>query len=132
LWLIDGNNVYGSRPDGWWNNRTRAASRLTEAVARWCVTHDGDVVLVFDPPVASETMILAGGNLEVVEAPRRGRDAADDELVRRAELALSTEPELEGEQLVVRVVTSDKGLKRRLDPRVQTASVGEFRRLVDY
>jgi len=40
-------------------------------VARWCVTHDDDVVLVFDPPVASETMILAGGNLEVVEAPRR-------------------------------------------------------------
>ena len=23
-WVVDGNNVFGSRPDGWWNDRTAA------------------------------------------------------------------------------------------------------------
>ncbi len=125
-WLVDGNNVFGSRPDGWWNNRTRAAERLTEAVARWCRGHRDAVVLVFDPPVAASVLELAGGNLAVEAAPRRGRDAADHHLVALAEAAV-----LDGHPDVV-VVSSDKGLIRRLPAGVARMGVGQFRALVDY
>jgi len=36
-WLVDGMNVIGSRPDGWWRDRTAAMRRLTgdlDALAR--------------------------------------------------------------------------------------------------
>ena len=129
-WLVDGNNVFGSKPDGWWNNRTRAAERLTEAVARWCLGHDDTVVLVFDPPVAPSVLELAGGNLAVQAAPRRGRDAADHHLVALAEAA--TAPSEDGEPPAVVVVSSDKGLIRRLPDGVARMGVGEFRQIVGY
>ena len=41
---------------------------------------------VFDAPVdPADRRAGAGGNLAVVEAPRRGRDAADDEIARLAD-----------------------------------------------
>jgi len=125
-WLVDGNNVFGSRPDGWWNNRTRAAENLTESVARWCRGHDDTVVLVFDPPVAFSVLQLAGGNLAVEAAPRRGRDAADHHLVALAEAAVLDD----GTDVVV--VSSDKGLIRRLPPGAARMGVGQFRSLVGY
>ena len=79
-WVIDGNNVFGSRPDGWWNDRPAAQARFTQRVAEWCRTHDDEVVLVFDPPVDPATAQLGGGNLRIVEARRRGLDAADHEI----------------------------------------------------
>ena len=80
-WIIDGNNVFGSRPDGWWNDRDGAANRFAQQVAEWCRTHGDDVTIVFDAPVSQATLDVAGGNLEIVEAPRRGRNAADDHIV---------------------------------------------------
>lgn len=133
-WLVDGNNVFGSKPDGWWNNRTRAAERLTEAVARWCLGHDDTVVLVFDPPVAPSVLELAGGNLAVQAAPRRGRDAADHHLVALAEAAVAGDGADADTDLPVGVVvvSSDKGLIRRLPDGVARMGVGEFRQLVGY
>ena len=32
-WLIDGNNVMGSRPDGWWRDRAGAAPALVAELA---------------------------------------------------------------------------------------------------
>jgi hypothetical protein len=32
-WIVDGNNVMGSRPDGWWRDRDGAARRLAAEVA---------------------------------------------------------------------------------------------------
>ena len=83
-WLVDGNNVFGSRADGWWNDRAAAQARFTQRVAEWCRAHDDTVFVVFDAPVDPVTAGSAGGNLVVVEAPRRGRDAADDEIARIA------------------------------------------------
>jgi predicted RNA-binding protein with PIN domain len=123
--LIDGNNVFGSRPDGWWNDREAAATRFAQRVAEWCRGHGDEVVLVFDAPVADATRRLAGGNLAVVEAPRRGRDAADDLVV---ELAESAAVRAE----VVRVVTSDRGLRRRLPATVDVWGAGRFRELIGY
>ena len=48
MWVIDGNNVMGAVPDGWWNEPLGAAERLTGQIARWCRTHDEEVTVVFD------------------------------------------------------------------------------------
>lgn len=121
-WLVDGNNVFGSRPDGWWNDRDAAAGRFTQRVAEWCRTHDDDVVIVFDAPVAAATEALGGGNLSIVEAQRRGRDAADDHIVELSDAA----------DVPLRVVTSDRGLRRRLPDGVEIWGVGRFRDLIRY
>lgn len=126
IWIIDGNNVFGSRPDGWWNDRDAASRRFAQRVAEWCRTHDDDVTLVFDGPVPAATLELAGGNLAIVEAPRRGRDAADDHIV---DLAL-LQPAMEMTELTV--VTSDKGLRERLPTSVATVGSGRFREMVGY
>jgi predicted RNA-binding protein with PIN domain len=122
-WVIDGNNVFGSRPDGWWNDRDAAARRFAQSVAEWCRTHGDDVVLVFDAPLAPATSELAGGNLTIVESRRRGRDAADDRIV---ELVAELDPELE-----VQVVTSDRGLRARLPDRVHVVGAGRFLSLLE-
>jgi len=46
--LVDGTNVMGSRPDGWWRDRPAAQRRLVQALGRL----DEPVVAVFDgkPP----------------------------------------------------------------------------------
>lgn len=126
-WVIDGNNVFGSRPDGWWNDRPAAQRRFAQRVAEWCRTHDDDVTLVFDAPVDAETAMLGGGNLSIVEATRRGRDAADDEIVDLVtELVAAT---IDAE---IRVVTSDRRLGGRIPAGVDVVGVGVFRGLVRY
>lgn len=122
-WLIDGNNTFGSRPDGWWNDRPAAMERFTQAVGEWCRTHRDEVIVVFDPPVPDGVAALAGGNLTVIEARRRGRDAADDMIV---ELIIDRV----AADLVV--VTSDKGLRARLPSQVEVRGVGAFRDAIGY
>ena len=123
-WVIDGNNVFGSRPDGWWNDRTGAAGRLAQRVAEWCRTHDDRVTLVFDAPVDGATLELAGGNLAIELAKRRGRNAADDRIV---ELVGAFEGVEEG----LLVVTSDNGLRRRLEGRASVLGAGRFLERLD-
>lgn len=101
-WLIDGMNVIGSRPDGWWKDRDAAMLRLVDLLERWAAAEGEDVVVVFErkpsPPIRSTV-------IEVAHAPRPKRDAADDEIMRR----LRNEPRPE----LVRVVTSDRWLAAR-------------------
>jgi len=98
-WYIDGMNVIGTRPDGWWRDRDAAMLHLVDLLERWAAAEGEDVVVVFErkpsPPIRSTV-------IEVAHAPRPRRDAADDEIVRR--LALEPAPAL------VRVVTSDRWL----------------------
>ncbi|MDJ0770046.1 MAG: hypothetical protein QNJ12_14690 [Ilumatobacter sp.] len=124
-WIIDGNNVYGSRPDGWWNDRSAAATRFTQRVAVWCRAHADEVTIVFDAPVDDTTLELGGGNLAVVEAPRRGRDAADDHIVELAAARLGTDESLT-------VVTSDRGLRARLPESIHVVGAGRFRSMIGY
>ena len=76
--VVDGMNVIGSRPDGWWRDRDAAArrllARLQHAVSR---SHDA-LTLVLDgrPPADVPEGVHVG--VEVRYARRRGRDAADD------------------------------------------------------
>ncbi|MCY4625688.1 MAG: hypothetical protein OXC99_11910, partial [Chloroflexi bacterium] len=46
--FVDGNNVMGSRPDGWWRDRTGAARRLIEQVAELARANGGHWTVVFD------------------------------------------------------------------------------------
>jgi predicted RNA-binding protein with PIN domain len=103
-WLVDASNVIGSRPDGWWRDRAGARDRLLDALRRFAAGSGDEVVVVLD----SGPSALAGRNgpMEVAIAPRRGRDAADDEIVAR--LSRDADPGS------VTVVTSDGGLAARV------------------
>lgn len=98
-WYVDGMNVIGTRPDGWWRDRDAAMARLVDRLERWAAAEGEDVVVVFErrpsPPIRSTV-------IEIAHAPRPRRDAADDEIVRR----LRSEPQISQ----VRVVTSDRWL----------------------
>ena len=99
LWLIDGMNVIGTRPDGWWRDRDAAMLRLVDMLERWAAAEGEDVAVVFErkpsPPIRSTV-------IQVLHAPRPKANAADDEIVR----LLRTQANPSG----VRVVTSDRWL----------------------
>jgi predicted RNA-binding protein with PIN domain len=102
-WLVDGMNVIGTRPDQWWRDRDAAMLALVDELERWAANTGEDVTVVFErppsPPIRSTV-------IEVTHAPRRKRDAADDEIVRR----VRADPE----PTQMRVVTSDRGLSERV------------------
>ena len=114
--------MFGSRPDGWWNDRDAAAARLAQAIAEWCRTHADDVTVVFDAPLSEACVQLAGGNLTIVESERRGRNAADDTIVRLADADDAGEST---------VVTSDRGLRGRLPDGTRIVGAGSFLSTID-
>ena len=122
-WLVDGMNLIGSRPDRWWNDPDRAVRRLIGELDRYAAATGDDVTAVFDrrpPDVAPGRH----GAVEVAFASRRGRNAADDEIV--AMVAGDADP------ATARVVTSDRRLAERvrgLGARVEGSS--RFRRRID-
>lgn len=118
-WLVDGNNVMGARPDGWWRDRAAAAIRLAEQVRSWAHTHPDPVTLFFDgAPVPILAAWPESAAFQVVFASRSGPDAADDDIVAWAS-------RLPGE---VRVVSSDRGLRARLPEAVAVEGAGGFLR----
>lgn len=98
-WIVDGMNVIGTRPDGWWRDRHAAMVRLVDALERWSAAEGEDVTVVFErPPVPA----IRSSLVDVTHAPRAKRDAADDEIVRLVRAA--AQPGL------MHVVTSDRVL----------------------
>lgn len=95
-YLVDGMNVIGTRPDGWWKDRDAAMARLVDRLERWSATTGNDVTVVFErrpnPPLSSPVV-------EVAHAPKPRPNSADDEIVRR----VRADPNPSS----VRVVTSD-------------------------
>jgi len=116
-WLVDGMNLIGSRPDGWWRDRPRAMRELVEELRRL----GEPVTVVFD---GRPFELVDAGGVEVLFASRRGRNAADDDI---AELvAQADEPEQ------WRVVTSDRELSERVRAcGGQVVGTGAFRRRLD-
>jgi hypothetical protein len=119
--IVDGANVVGSRPDGWWRDRAGAARRLYEGLTAAFGVPEGDdggaerparVVLVLEGaaragvpagstmPAAGDGATPAGGVLVVVHAAGSG----DDAIVEQASIA----------RRPVLVVTADRALRARL------------------
>jgi predicted RNA-binding protein with PIN domain len=98
-------NLIGSRPDGWWKDPHGAVRRLIAELDRYGTITGEEVTAVFD---VHPSDVAAGPHGAVVVAfpSRRGRDAADDEIVR----LVSEDPEPSS----ITVVTSDDLLAQRV------------------
>jgi hypothetical protein len=100
--VVDGANVVGSRPDGWWRDRPSAAERLWRRLTASDLAYD-EVVLVLEGaarrgvPAGSDTGVLT------VHAPGDGDDAIVDVAHERVSRGHD-----------VTVVTADRGLAARL------------------
>lgn len=101
--VVDGNNVMGTRADGWWRDRPAAVRRLLARLQCYRRTTGDDILLVLDVAQAD----LPEGDHDGVMvryARRRGRDAAD---LRILELLDEREG---GQEELAEVVTSDRAL----------------------
>jgi predicted RNA-binding protein with PIN domain len=118
--LVDGMNVIGSRPTGWWRDRPGAMRGLVEELRAFAAREGHDVTVVFD----GRPFELEGDGVEVMFATRRGPNAADDDIA-----ALVQRDEAPGE---LSVVTSDGDLARRArEAGAAVVGAGEFRRRLD-
>ena len=118
-WIVDGMNVIGSRPDGWWRDRSGAMCALAAQLDRFQDDTDEPVSVVFDGRPRE-----VPARVEVRFASRAGRNAADDEIARM--VAADAAP---GE---VRVVTSDGDLATRVCAAgAEVEGAGTFRRRLD-
>lgn len=125
-WLVDGMNLIGSRPSGWWRDRGGAMRDLVTELERFVDATGDEVTVVFDGRPGDDRPAPGGrrrGRLWVAFAPG-GRDAADDQIAGR--VSRLRDPS------TVRVVTSDNGLVERIrDSGVEVVPVGRFRSLLD-
>jgi carboxymethylenebutenolidase len=113
--VVDGANVVGSRPDGWWRDRAGAARRLADGLAALAGGPEAPARLVLVLEGAARRGVPAGdrAGVEVVHAPGSG----DDEVVRQVGLHLPTGHGEEGPRGVdVVVITADRGLRARVEP----------------
>jgi predicted RNA-binding protein with PIN domain len=94
--IVDGMNVIGTRPDGWWRDRDAAMARLVDRLERWSAASGDDVTVVFERKPRGG---LRSPLVEIAHAPKPGRDAADHEIARR----VRDDPD----PTSIRVVTSD-------------------------
>jgi len=109
--IVDGANVIGSRPDGWWRDRAGAARRLLDSLAagREALAAAGveRLVLVLEGAARDGASAGTSGSVEVVHAKGSG----DDEIV--AQCAARGPGST--------VVTADRALKQRV--RAEDATV---------
>lgn len=104
-YVVDGMNVIGSRPDGWWRDRPGARRALVQELAGWATDHE--VTVVFDGhPSAGEAEEATAAGVPARFAPG-GPNAADDAIVE----VVRADPS--PDSLVV--VTSDAALARRVE-----------------
>jgi predicted RNA-binding protein with PIN domain len=118
-WIVDGNNVVGARPDGWWRDRAGAKARLVDQL-RELARYTGEPVTVFFDgrpvalPEAPELTVRFAGT---------ARNAADDAIVGWLEQAGAAD---------VRVISSDADLVARAGARgAVVEGAGAFRRRLD-
>jgi hypothetical protein len=103
--VVDGANVVGSRPDGWWRDRAGAATRLAERLvaALDAGALDADRVHLVLEGAARSAVVPEHPRLAVVRAQADGDNAIVD-----VAAALAGD---------VTVVTADRGLRARLTAR---------------
>ena len=104
--IVDGMNVIGSRPDGWWRDRRAAMRRLVDALAARAAETGEEITVVLDSRPFDLGEKVDG--VSVRFAPG-GRNAGDDEIVRIVERDPAPE--------TLHVVTSDRDLAARVRER---------------
>ena len=102
--VVDGANVVGSVPDGWWKDRAGAARRLHERLLVGDTAYDR-VVLVLEGGAKAGVPAGSDAHVRVVHAPRDG----DAEIRRQAASAVEA-----GHR--VAVVTADRALAANVAP----------------
>jgi predicted RNA-binding protein with PIN domain len=119
-WLIDGMNVIGSRPTGWWRDRRGAMRDFVRELEDFAADTGEQVTVVFD----SRPFDVTGEGVEIRFASRRGRNGADDDIVALAEQ--------DAAPAELRVVTSDAALSRRAEEAgAEVMGAGAFRRRLE-
>ena len=100
--IVDGANVVGSRPTGWWRDRAGAAQRLHQAIAAADLDYDV-IVLVLEGEAKRGQPAGEDGALHTVHASGSGDDAIVDQVQTRS-----------GDGNEVVVVTADRALRDRV------------------
>jgi hypothetical protein len=117
LVIVDGANVVGSVPDGWWHDRHGAAERLRDALVplataglaaasggpQWAVGHPLDMVLVVEGTARGVTPV-PGVRVEAAAG-------SGDDLI--AALAAEVQEQAPGRPCLV--ITADRGLRARVE-----------------
>ncbi|MCY4509516.1 MAG: NYN domain-containing protein [Acidobacteria bacterium] len=104
--IVDGMNVIGSRPTGWWRDRDGAKRTFIATLQDFAEATGASVTVVLDGRPLTDVPEGSYDGVRVLYAPRRGRDAADDRIVELVEG--DDEPE------TIVVVTSDAALRGRV------------------
>jgi rRNA-processing protein FCF1 len=102
--VVDGANVVGSVPDGWWKDRAGAARRLHERLLVGDTTYD-EIVLVLEGQAKGGVKAGRDAHVRTVHAAKDG-DSAIREQARQA---------LDSGRRVV-VVTADRMLAANVSP----------------
>jgi hypothetical protein len=126
--IVDGANVVGSRPDGWWRDRPGAARRLAGRLA---------AALTVDPAPLAEALGHPGTDLQV-HLVLEGAAAGVEDLPTHPRLAV-VRAEADGDTTIaavaaelvadapVVVVTADRALRERVrDTGATTVGPGTF------
>lgn len=102
--IVDGANVVGSRPDGWWHDRARAARGLQERLLSAELPYD-EVVLVLEGDARQGNPAGQDGRLRTIHAAGSGDDAIVEAVVAQVDV---------GDGRDVMVVTADRALRNRI------------------
>ena len=105
--IVDGMNVIGSRPTGWWRDRDRAKRELIATLQDFAEATAASLTVVLDGRPLHGLPEGAHGTVNVLYAPRRGRDAADDRIVELVEA--------DDKPAGLVVITSDRALRERVE-----------------
>jgi predicted RNA-binding protein with PIN domain len=114
--VVDGSNVIGTVPDGWWRHRRAAARRLLARLQCLQARTGNELILVLD---VMDPELPEGDHSSVAVryARRPGPNAADDRI---RELVA----QLDGRGL--EVVTSDRALAADIHPPAQVVGAKTF------
>ncbi len=108
--VVDGANVVGARPDGWWKDRAGAARRLHESLLVADLPHD-EVVLVLEGAAKAGVKAGRDAHVRIVHAPKDGDSAIVAEVRAAAEKGAR-----------VTVVTADRALQANVSAWAQALS----------
>jgi predicted RNA-binding protein with PIN domain len=101
--VVDGANVVGSRPDGWWRDRAGAAARLHGRLAVADTSYD-EIVLVLEGQAKAGVPRGRDSHLRTVHAAKDG----DSSIIKEAAAARDR-----GGDVVV--ITADRALGQRVE-----------------